>query len=57
MSEAEANPEAEAGATPGGEPPVNDEDTRHDIDPNDPLTGYKEPLVMAAPEGGAAVVS
>ena len=63
MSDAEAIPDAgEAGQTPGGvsEPAVNEEDNNNGVDPNDPLTGYKEalPVPQSAPEmGGGAVVT
>jgi len=46
MSEAEANPEE--GQTPGEEQPVNEENNNAEVDPNDPMTGYKEDV----PGGG-----
>ena len=56
MSDAEGNPDAGDGATPGEEPAVNQEDNNAEVDPNDPLTGYKEALPMGGPpaENGAA---
>jgi hypothetical protein len=58
MSENEENPDAgDAGNTPGGgkDPIVNEEDNRGgEVDPNDPLAGYKEslPSGQGAENGG-----
>lgn len=47
MSEAE-----DAGATPGEEPAVNEENNHAEVDPNDPMAGYREKLPSANGGGG-----
>jgi hypothetical protein len=55
MSDAEGNPE-ENGATPvGADPAVNSENANAEVEPDDPMAGYKEqiPVAQSAPEGGS----